>query len=156
MTIEEAVKMTRKLMDDNNLKNWRIVVDDAKRRIGVCKHTYKIIGLSRNLIPISKDESVLNTITHEIAHAVVGPRNGHNYIWKSKHIELGGNGERVYSDDSFVGGKNEFAQNNAPYIGCCPNGHVSYKYKRPKGKTSCGKCCSRFNPDYIIVYKENR
>jgi len=69
---------------------------------------------------------------------------------------LGGNGERVYKVDSFIGEKNEFAQNNAPYIGVCPNGHVSYKYKRPKGKTSCGKCCSRFNPDYIIVYKENR
>lgn len=35
------------------------------------------------------DIQIKETILHEIAHAIVGPENGHNKIWKEKAKELG-------------------------------------------------------------------
>ena len=37
------------------------------------------------------------TVIHEFAHSVIGPRHGHNALWKYTCLRLGGNGRRCHS-----------------------------------------------------------
>src|SRR5215471_13596338 len=39
------------------------------------------------------DGTYNNTMTHEIAHAIVGPNHGHDQVWTEKHLEMGGDGQ---------------------------------------------------------------
>lgn len=73
---------------------WKFKWDRALRRNGLCNYTHKTISLSKPLAEIKSEAEVRNTILHEIAHALVGPGHGHNYIWRRKHLSLGGNGQR--------------------------------------------------------------
>ena len=41
-------------------------------------------------------KEIKNTILHEIAHALVGPKHGHNEIWKQKALEIGCDAERCH------------------------------------------------------------
>lgn len=53
------------------------------------------ITLSNRFISSEKTtiQDIQNTILHEIAHALVGPHNKHNDIWKTKALEIGCNGK---------------------------------------------------------------
>ena len=73
-----------------------MVFDRAKRRLGVCKHKRKHIGISSYMSkdPQTTAPQVKNTSLHEIAHAVVGPsRKSHGPEWKAKAISIGCDGE---------------------------------------------------------------
>ncbi|HXP48579.1 MAG TPA: SprT-like domain-containing protein, partial [Bacteroidia bacterium] len=74
MEVNDALAMAWKLMEKHELpiKGWRITLDNAKRRFGMCKHGPKIISLSRPLIALNKPQRVEQTILHEIAHALAG------------------------------------------------------------------------------------
>jgi hypothetical protein len=39
-------------------------------------------------------EEIVDTILHEIAHALVGPRHGHDTVWKAKCTDIGARPER--------------------------------------------------------------
>lgn len=34
----------------------------------------------------------MDTVAHEVAHALVGPAHGHDAVWRRKAVELGGSG----------------------------------------------------------------
>ena len=42
----------------------------------------------------------------------------------------------------------------APWLGSCPNGHVHYRYKRPTRTVSCAKCSRRFDLRYEISWQK--
>jgi hypothetical protein len=52
-------------------------MDSAVRRFGTCRYSRKLITLSRQLIELNDQARVLDTILHEIAHALAGPKTGH-------------------------------------------------------------------------------
>ena len=57
------------------------------------------ISLSRKLVEINNESQVLDTILHEIAHAMDYEERGdtdHGTNWKRIAIEIGCNGERCY------------------------------------------------------------
>ena len=150
MKLFEAKVLAIKLMDLHGLldKGWHFDFDNAKRRFGVCNYRYKRIGLSKHLVELNDVARVKNTILHEIAHALVGHKNGHNDIWRAKALEIGCNGERCY-DNSEV--STPEAKYEAVCVGC---GHVHKKHKRPTKSASCGKCSSgRYNETYRLVWK---
>lgn len=150
MELFEAQKLAVNLMIQHGLGDWRFEFDNAKRRFGVCNFRLKKIGLSSHLVKLNDEATVRNTILHEIAHALVGRKHGHNAIWRAKAIEIGCDGERCYSRET----------TNTPearYIGTCPNGHISKRHKKPSHKRliSCGRCCNTFNSDYLITWTLN-
>ena len=49
----------------------------------------KKISFSRNFIKNSSKEDIQDTILHEIAHAIVGPKHGHDKVWKAMASKLG-------------------------------------------------------------------
>src|SRR6476661_4920162 len=61
---------------------------------GQCSYTRRVIKLSKPYALVATQDQIFNTITHEIAHAVVGSGHGHDFVWQNKHRQLGGNGKR--------------------------------------------------------------
>ena len=150
MKLFEARVLAIQLMDKHGLLDtgWHFEFDNAKRRFGVCKYGMKRIGLSKHLTELNDEARVKNTILHEIAHALVGHKNGHNWVWRSKAIEIGCDGERCYNN-------REVATPEAKYEAVCVGcGHVHKKHKRPTRTASCGKCSGgRYNETYRLVWK---
>jgi SNF2 family DNA or RNA helicase len=86
-----AHEFTRKKLNEFGLNDWRIRVssDPNQPFLGLCMHNDKCIQLNAHHIDIHPDKEVINTILHEVAHALVGPGHGHNEIWRTKATEIG-------------------------------------------------------------------
>lgn len=65
MEISEARRLATALMQQHGLTGWRLVMDNAKTRAGVCRAGRREIGLSRVLTRLHSDEAVRDTILHE-------------------------------------------------------------------------------------------
>src|SRR5210317_1343954 len=65
-TICEAEMSKFGLLD----KGWKFETDNSTHRLGFSKYYSKIVGLSTYFIEHSPDETVIDTIRHEIAHAL--------------------------------------------------------------------------------------
>lgn len=147
MNVDSAMSLARRLMKKHGLSEWRFKFDNAKRRAGLCNHTYKYISLSRPLTEARSKDNVRNTILHEIAHALVGPGHGHDAVWRRMAKEIGCNGERCYSDFKLEGkwvavcvhGK-RFTRHrimNRDYsCRCEPGKFIKLKFKKNENATS--------------------
>ncbi|HBM52949.1 MAG TPA: transcription elongation protein SprT [Deltaproteobacteria bacterium] len=87
-----------RLLNEHELfeKGWSFSFDRAKRRAGSCKFSKKEITLARAYAEQEDFKEIKNTILHEIAHALVGPKHGHNEIWRQKALEIGCDAERCH------------------------------------------------------------
>lgn len=75
-------------------RGWSYELDGSRTRFGVCKHDRKVLGFSRHNIRLNNEADVLDTIRHEIAHALVGAGHGHDLVWKRKAREVGARPQR--------------------------------------------------------------
>lgn len=123
---------------------WSFGFDNAKTRAGLCSFTTHRITVSRYLAGRYEDDEIHQILLHEIAHAIAGPRVGHGPKWRTVARDLGYEGKRTH-DGSIA---DEFA----PWVGTCPAGHVHYRYKRPSGVLTCGRCSRRFDPANAISW----
>lgn len=91
MTREIAVKLLREELDKYSLNDWHIRLDTNISRpyLGLCSYKDKCIILSAHHIDTHPDIEIIDTIKHEVAHALC-PGHEHNEVWKAKVIELGG------------------------------------------------------------------
>ncbi len=89
MDIAEASDLANKLMSEHRLEGWTFKLNNARRQLGVCKEFVKRIELSRQYILRNERAHVLDTILHEIAHALVGTKHGHDAVWKQMCEQLG-------------------------------------------------------------------
>lgn len=132
---------------DEHLDGWRFAWDNARRRLGCCKYSRRTISLSKPLARQLDEAEVLDTILHEIAHAVAGHEAGHGPEWRAAARLLGANPQRCASV--------EVDHSDAPWKGECPNGHTTYAYRAPKRVKSCGKCSPRrFNKDVLLAWSK--
>ena len=83
-----AIDLATELMDAHGLVGWRIKLDHARRRAGQCDYTNKIISLSRFYVRHADIDHIRDTILHEIAHALVGPRHGHDACGGKRPVKL--------------------------------------------------------------------
>ena len=79
--------------------DWSFTIDRRSRRThGWCEHNRRtgggVIAVAAFIIEHASDDEIFDTITHELAHALCGPDEGHSVHWSLVHKELGGNGER--------------------------------------------------------------
>ena len=90
--------LANRLLNEHELfkKGWRFSFDRAKRRAGCCRYSKKEITLAKAYAEQEELKEIKNTILHEIAHALVGPKHGHNEIWKQKALEIGCDAERYH------------------------------------------------------------
>lgn len=150
MQISYAASLARDMIAQHNLSGWTLEFDGAKNRFGICKYGPKIISLSRHLVVLNDETKVRDVILHEIAHGLVGPGNGHNYIWKAKALDIGARPERCYS--------NEVVRPEALYVGNCPGCNRQFQKHRMRSKAySCNYCSGgRFDSRYVIIWNRNK
>jgi predicted SprT family Zn-dependent metalloprotease len=89
MNLNEAKALARALMDAHGLSHWKLAFHRRKRQLALCHHGKKTIYLSRPYVELNDENSLRDTVLHEIAHALVGPGHGHDLMWMAKAAELG-------------------------------------------------------------------
>ncbi len=88
------------LLKKHGLGDWRFGFDQASRRGGRCAFDQREISLSEQFATAASRAEVTDTILHEIAHALVGPKHGHDAVWKDTARRIGCSG-RVTHDIDF-------------------------------------------------------
>lgn len=151
------MKLARKPMDENGLQYASLKEIKTRTALGKCHQGFggltSEIRLSSLSLPLCSDAEIVNVITHEMAHALVGVRHGHDNVWRRKHIELGGNGERLFHTDDTKHYESQISMYK--YVGTCPNGHKHPAQRLPSKEHSCGSCSRKFDRRYLIEYKLN-
>lgn len=141
MDLANAETLARAYMDAHGLADWSFGFDRAKRRLGQTDYATRTITISRHYAENGDRELVRNTMLHEIAHALVGPGQGHGAAWQEQARTLGIDPRATAHD---------IPELPAKYIGTCPNGHAHTRHRRPRGQHSCLACAPRFDGRYLI------
>src|SRR5688572_14012321 len=87
----DAQQLCDKKLKEYNLyqKGWRTVFTKNDKYIGRCWHDVKRIELSLPHLNMRSETDLMDTIIHEIAHAIVGHKEAHNTVWEAKCKEMG-------------------------------------------------------------------
>jgi len=122
------------------------------RRFGLCNHNERTISLSWHLVGMNDEDSVRDTILHEVAHALAGPGAGHSQRWKMMARQLGCSARRCYDS-------RRIAAPPARFMGACPSCGVTVLRSRRK-QIACSRCCvkfseGRFDAKYLFEWSEN-
>lgn len=124
------------LMGQYGLLDWTFVYNRRKRALGLCRYATKTIELSIYFVDGNTIEEVRDTLLHEIAHALVGPGHGHDWVWKVKCAEVGARPERCGEADMPEG----------RWKAACPAcGQGFSRHRRPR--TLRGWCCKKCGPE---------
>lgn len=160
MDINQAITVANIIISKHTeLRYWTVTLNNRKRSFGVCSYVKRSIQLSTHLVPFMTDEAIVNTIIHEIAHALC-PGHSHDNVWRNKCIELGGDGKRCGGEDKYEGGKvgmQATQEKLAKYTLTCPCcNNKSYKHRMPSKSISCGICSPRaYNLKYKMILTQN-
>jgi predicted SprT family Zn-dependent metalloprotease len=138
-TFRKFMDLARSEMEKNGLFDWKLDLDYAKVRAGACFFKEKKISFSRNFIKNASDSDIYDTILHEIAHALVGPKHGHDIVWKTMAKKIGCSAKRCHTL--------EFS--DYKWIKYCKNHCWEQKSHRRKSNLICRKCGS------TVFYKKN-
>ncbi len=153
MQIEIAQAKARNIMCEHGLWGWHFNLDNAKRRAGYCSHYKKRISMSKPIITLNDEEQFIDTLLHEIAHALVGYEHGHDRVWRAKCREIGAKPNRL---GTYNTPKKKWN------VSCKSCGKTYDRHRKPRlNTTACGACCNRYNhgqysEKYIVVYKLNK
>lgn len=146
--LTDVALKARALMNHHGLSGWAFGFNSRKRAAGVCKFGPKTIELSTAFAQNASDDDILDTILHEIAHAIAGNKAGHGPEWKMVCRRIGANPSRVYEDTDNVMPK-------GAWIGRCSNGHEIDQHRAPLRVKSCSRCSRVFKPEAILVWHKN-
>lgn len=120
-------------------KGWkRGPFTNSKKSAGVTRHMPGgggIIQLSGPITDACSTDQTRLTILHEIAHALLDPKEGHSETWRKCCLDIGGDGAQ------FVDPR-KMTLPQSKYLGTCENGHEIRLHRRLKVMTgrTCGKC----------------
>lgn len=136
MNLSIAEKLAQTLLKENDLVGWSLGFDRAKKRFGYCNFRERHISLSRTLTELNSTAVVRDTILHEIAHALVGPRHGHDAVWRERAKALGARASRSCGADVITP--------RGKYVATCRNCNLTFHAHR-RSRGACKKCCEQFN-----------
>ena len=101
-----TIGLAQGLLVSEGLTDWTVVINPRmSSRFGLCKYDEKEIHLARWLVDEAPWSETEDTIRHEVAHAAVGHKHGHDRVWVEAVQRLGaravrrGSG-RVWEDHS--------------------------------------------------------
>lgn len=85
----EVRPLAQELMSQHGLSGWSFGFNRNKRRLGVCWQDERRIELSSHYVSRNTREHIIDTVLHEIAHALVGVSHGHDKVWKQMCLQIG-------------------------------------------------------------------
>lgn len=144
MDLADAFALAEHLLERHGLHDWTVEYDGARRRAGICRFERKVLGLSAPLTRLHGEEEVRDTILHEVAHALVGPRHGHDAVWRETAVGIGCSGERCVSAEA--------PRVEADWLGVCPAGHTTDRHRRPERVMTCGTCSRTFDLAHLLTW----
>jgi predicted SprT family Zn-dependent metalloprotease len=116
--------LARQLFAEHGLVDWSFEFNRRKLHMGLCLFGPRQIALSIYFVELNNDDSIRDTLLHEIAHALVGPGHGHDAVWKAKCLEVGARPERLCSEAIMPLGS---------WHAICPGcGRLHHRHRRPK------------------------
>ncbi|MDE0262000.1 MAG: SprT-like domain-containing protein [Bryobacterales bacterium] len=128
--LSDCVAVAEALIQQHGLDGWSFQFDSAQKRAGACTFNTKVISLSRFYCIKASDAQIRDTILHEIAHALAGPKHNHDATWKRIARAIGCTADRCHTVD--------FAP--PKYIASCPRcGWHQKKNRRLRGG-ACRTC----------------
>ena len=138
-----AHRLLTKFKSDGTLPHaWAFGFDLATSRAGVCRYSERRIDLSVSYCLAATRAEIEDTVLHEIAHAIVGPRHNHDAVWKAKAREIGCAGERCHR-----------VQHSTPkWVGECGCGQQWFRQtlqRRIMRNRVCAKC------NGVITWRRN-
>lgn len=144
MDLDAARRLAVSLLAEHGLEGWRVEMDRAKSRAGICRHDRRVIGLSAPVTTLHDEAEVRDTILHEIAHALVGPAHRHDATWRATARRIGCTGERCVSAES--------PRVPGAWQGVCSAGHVYERHRRPERVVTCGRCSRAFDLAHVLTW----
>lgn len=148
MTEEELKQIAEELVYKYLDRSWTIVYSKKMTSTyGTCNYDRKEIKLSIPLSTYKEKEETVDTILHEIAHALVGKGHHHDDVWKQKAKEIGCSGKRTYG----IQPRELRRPSQHRYTYRCPKcGAEIVRRKRINRSVSCGYCSRRYDPEKIL------
>ena len=150
MNLKEAHELAISEMDSWQLisQGWTFSFNRRRTSFGLCDHTKKQIQLSKITAENEPRESVLNTIRHEIAHAIAGSRADHGIVWQRVARIVGCTDINSVATPTIE--TREAITKTIKYVMVCPKGFVVKTYLRKPSKSTFAKLGSlrvRNRPD---------
>lgn len=145
-TTEEVRSITEKYMVIHGLitDGWTFCIGKSKTISGSCNHSKKIIKLSREYSTKVPSMDLINTILHEIAHALAGTKHNHDTTWRSIALRIGCDGQ-VCHNIKFT--KPKYVQT------CTSKCWTRDMHRKPAGmeRKVCTKCKGK-----LVLYHANK
>ena len=91
---QEVKQQAQALLARHGLTDWKFAYNRRKQAMGLCVYHRKTIELSIHFVERNDAAEILDTLLHEIAHALTGPGHGHDAAWKRKCLEVGARPQR--------------------------------------------------------------
>ena len=89
MDLQELEAIAERELLRHGLHDWSFGWAKTKRRQGACKYRSKRIEIAEYYATHNPPEQVIDTLLHEIAHALAGPKARHGPAWKAVAKKLG-------------------------------------------------------------------
>ena len=142
-TIQAVAEM---LMKKHGLDDWSFRYHTKKRAVGTCYYQSKTIALSRYHAEQSELKDIVDTLLHEIAHALT-PGDSHGSRWVAACQRIGANPEKYFRGPVI----------DVPMkwtLECPVCGRQTKKARKPTRQLSCGRCSPTFDLKYLLTLKE--
>lgn len=123
MDFNDAANLARALIAEHGLSDWSFRFNHGKRTLGLCHYDGKRIELSRYFVARNDQAAVRDTILHEIAHALAGPKVGHGPAWRAICLKIGAAPKRLDDQADMPKGR---------WLAQCPGcGQAHTRFRRP-------------------------
>ena len=140
MDLEQLKTRADQELREHGLVGWTFALSNTKRRLGACKYRPKRIEIAEFHARNNPPETVLDTLLHEIAHAVAGPTAKHGPAWKAVAVRLGAT--PLACDNS-----PETVQTPGDWQATCPACARTYhRYRRPMSRAGYRCRCKARSP----------
>ena len=140
MDVKQLEAIAAQELRQHGLRGWTFGLAHTKRRLGVCKYLTKRIEIAEYHARNNPPAVVLDTLRHEIAHAIAGPAAGHGPAWKVVAIRLGATPRAC--DNS-----HETVVTPGDWQATCPAcTRTSYRYRRPTSLSGYRCRCEARSP----------
>jgi predicted SprT family Zn-dependent metalloprotease len=131
MDLRKAEQLAKSLMAQYGLTDWTFAWKKGVTYVGQCCYRTKQIKLSVAITKANEEHHIIDTIKHEIAHALVGRFIKHGFVWKEKAVEIGCTPSPTADSSLIVPWK---------YLGTCPKCKDDWHRMRIMKGSRCPKC----------------
>jgi predicted SprT family Zn-dependent metalloprotease len=133
----QTAALASELLAAHGLHGWSFRFNRSKVNMGICKYGLRTIELSAHFVERNSDEAILDTLLHEVAHALAGRAAGHGPLWQAMCRRVGAKAERLSFEAVMPLGRWR-----AVCGGC---GMLHHRHRRPKHMV--GWWCCRCGPE---------